>query len=157
MEISGEMHLAVSLGLAFSGLLDPGVLSRSIPGLKSFTALGEGRYQLVTELGVAGVGGRYQGTLEVVEAKPPESMRLVLELTGGPGSVSATIAVTLAADNAGSELSYQGQSEVGGKLAGIGQRLLDGVARTLERQFMARLSTELAGWVRDRDQGRTSS
>jgi hypothetical protein len=79
-----------------------------------------------------------------------------MELTGGPGSVSAAISVRLTAQDSGTRVSYQGESEVGGRLAGIGQRMLDSVAKMLERQFMTRLAKEVADHVRSPEQGRTT-
>lgn len=157
MEMSGELRLEQPPARAFLAVLDEGVLARSIPGCKTFTQVGERRYQLVAELGVAGVGGRYHGALEVRDMNPPESMRLLLEMTGGPGSVSATIGVQLEPDGSGSRLRYHGESEVGGKLAGIGQRMLDGVAKMIERQFMVRLGAEVAEWSGDQNQRGTTS
>lgn len=155
--MAGEMHLETDPGQAFAALLDPGVLGRSIPGCKSFEQLSDGRYQLTAELGVAGVGGRYQGSLTVSDADRPHALRLQLEMMGGPGAVSATISVQLEATDSGCRVSYQGDSEIGGKLAGIGQRMLDGVAKMLERQFMTRLAQEVADHVRHPEQGRTKS
>ncbi|MHB1505171.1 MAG: CoxG family protein [Sulfobacillus sp.] len=157
MEMAGEMRLAADPDRAFNALLDPDVLARAIPGCKSFQQQTAGRYQLTAELGVAGVGGRYQGTLAVIDPQPPHSMRLQLELTGGPGSVSATILVSLEPEDAGTRVTYHGVSEIGGKLAGIGQRMLDGVAKMLERQFMNRLAQEVADHVGGLEQGRTTS
>ena len=101
MQMAGEMRLETDPERAFDALLDPGVLERSIPGCKAFERLGDGQWRLAAELGVAGVGGRYQGTLAVLDASRPRAMRLEMELTGGPGSVSAAISVRRASSATG--------------------------------------------------------
>ena len=126
-------------------LLDPSVLARLLPGVEKFEALGQDRYALGVKLGVGSVRGSYAGTVELTDQRPPESYRLVGEARGGPGWAKGSATMTLLAEADGTRLVARGDAQIGGAIAGVGQRMMEGVAKSMAREFFASIDRELKG------------
>ena len=128
-------------------LMDPEVLTRCLPGCEKLELEKDNFYRASIKIGLASVKGHYSGTLSVEEPKPPESYKLVLEGKGSPGFVRATASIILADNGVVTDLQYSGESMVGGPIASIGQRMLQGVANTIIRQFFEAFERELRASV----------
>jgi carbon monoxide dehydrogenase subunit G len=126
-------------------LQDPSVLARLLPGVEKLEALGQDHYALSVKLGVGAVRGRYEGTVELTDQRPPESYRLVGEARGGPGWAKGSASMTLVAEGAGTRLVARGDAQIGGAIAGVGQRMMEGVAKSMAREFFASVDRELQG------------
>jgi hypothetical protein len=121
--------------------MDPDVLAGTLPGFKSLERVDATTFAGTLALGVGPVQGRFDGRVELSDLVPPESYRLKMEGRGAPGFVNGNGAVTLAeaAEAASTVLQYDVEVQVGGKIAGVGQRLLEMVSRTLTKQALERL------------------
>ena len=143
MQVEGTQKIAsLAPDQLYGYLTDPEVLARCTPGLKQIDTVGEGTYKVLLEIGVAAVKGRYEGTFQVKDPRPPEGFTLAIDLTGSTGFVRADVPIGLRAVDGGSELSYGGEAQVGGPVAGVGQRVLGGVAKWIVSQFFGALARE---------------
>ena len=119
------------------------VLQRSIPGCTSMDEVGPGEYAIILELKVAAVGGNFNGSVKLSEMTPPNSCLINVLGSGTLGTGTGTARVTITAGEDGAaQIAYDADGEVNGLVAGVGQRVLMGVAKHLVRQFFAALKKE---------------
>jgi carbon monoxide dehydrogenase subunit G len=116
-------------------LLDPESLRACIPGVESLTETSTDHWDAVMKVGVAAIKGTYKGKVGIVEKQPPTSYTLQVEGSGGPGFVKGSAKISLEAEGDGTRVKVDGDGQVGGMLAGVGQRMLPGVAKMLMNQF----------------------
>jgi uncharacterized protein len=126
-------------------LLDPEVLKRALPGIEKLEATAPDTFAVVMNLGVAAVKGRYTGTLSITDKRPPSSYRLQGEGKGAPGWTKGQAVLTLTSEGSGTRVVAKGDAQVGGTIAGVGQRMMEGVAKSMGRDFFAALERILAG------------
>ncbi len=126
-------------------LLDPSVLSRLLPGVEKFDSVGPDRYEVVVKLGVGAVRGTYNGKVEIAEQKPPSSYRLRGEGKGAPGWAKGDVLFSLIPENGGTRVNAKADAQIGGAIAGVGQRMIEGVAKSMAREFFAAVERELSG------------
>ncbi len=144
MDVKGQESLPASPDEAWDLLNDPAVLAACIPGCKALHPEDEGAYRMELELGIAAVKGRYQGRVEIRDPLPPATYTLHIEAQGAQGFLSADIPIRLESGGEGTVLTYDGRAEVGGLIAGVGQRMIAGVARSVTRQFFDALARQIA-------------
>lgn len=94
------------------------------------------------KLGLAALSGSYQGTIKISERRPPEHVRLSVNSRGPWGFADGDGTLTLAEQEGQTKIQYAGELKVGGMIASIGQRLLDGAARMVIGQFFKNLEKE---------------
>ncbi len=145
MKLSGTASLSAPPGRVWEALNDPAVLARTIPGCQELAATGPDAYTMTVSAGVASIKGTYLGQVRLAEKNEPTSYVLHASGSGGPGTVSAECLVTLAADGDGTALSYEADAVIGGVIAGVGQRVLAGVAKRMAGQFFTAVDAELRG------------
>ena len=144
MEMQGSKQLAITQQQAWDALNDPEVLKLCIPGCDSIEATGEGAYALVNAIKVGPVSAKFKGKLQLTDISAPASYTINFEGNGGAaGFGKGSARVTLAPQEAGSELAYTVHAQVGGKIAQVGQRLIDGVARSMAESFFKRFEEEM--------------
>lgn len=131
--------------LVWAAMLDPQVLSRLIPGIEKFEETAPDKYSVVAKLGVPTVKGTYSGTVEIVDRKQPSSYRLRGEGRGAPGWAKGECLMTLTDADGGTKVSAKAQAAVGGTIAGVGQRMMEGVGKAMAREFFESLDRELQG------------
>src|SRR5947209_8131143 len=124
-------------------LLDPESLRQCIPGVESLTETSPDHWDAVMRVGVAAIKGTYKGKVGIVDKQPPSAYTLEVEGSGGPGFVKGTAKISLAAEGDGTRVTVDGDGQVGGMLAGVGQRMLPGVAKMLMNQFFECLIARL--------------
>lgn len=146
MEMQGSRRLAVTQQQAWDALNDPEVLKLCIPGCDKVEATGENQYALGMAVKVGPVAARFNGKITLTDVLPPNSYTLVFEGQGGPagfGKGSAQVLLSPPVEGAGCDLNYKAQAQVGGKIAQVGQRLVDGVARSMAEDFFRRFDEEM--------------
>jgi uncharacterized protein len=146
MEMQGTRHLAVSQQQAWEALNDPQVLKTCIPGCDKVEATGDNQYAIGMAVKVGPVAARFAGKIQLIDVLPPNQYTLVFEGQGGAagfGKGSAKVSLAPPAEGAGCELAYTAQAQVGGKIAQVGQRLVDGVARSMAEDFFRRFDEEM--------------
>jgi carbon monoxide dehydrogenase subunit G len=137
--------LAYPRDRVWDALLDPEVLARVMPGVEKFEEVGPEQYAVSMKLGVPAVRGTYTGKVQIVDKKPPDSYRLRGEGKGGPGWAKGEVLMTLVAEDASTRVTAKGQAQIGGTIAGVGQRMMEGVAKAMAREFFESIDRELQG------------
>jgi uncharacterized protein len=144
MEMQGNRTLAVTQQQAWDALNDPEVLKACIPGCEKIERTGDDRFNVGVAVKIGPVAARFAGKITLSDVKPPESYTLQFDGQGGAaGFGKGTAKVALAPAAAGTELNYAVTAQVGGKIAQVGQRLIDGVARSMAEDFFKRFDDEM--------------
>lgn len=144
LDIGGEEAFDAPTEQLWSALNDPAVLKQCIPGCKDMIADGEDRYKLVLALKVASVGGSFEGEISLSEKMPPSQCKISVSGAGSLGNGSGAATFSLTPQPTGTLMRYSGEGEIGGLVAGVGQRILKGVAKHLIGQFFVALRRQLA-------------
>ncbi|MDB5860708.1 MAG: carbon monoxide dehydrogenase subunit [Ramlibacter sp.] len=146
MEMQGSRRLAVSQQQAWDALNDPQVLKACIPGCDKVEATGDNQYAIGMAVKIGPVSARFAGKILLADVLPPNSYTLNFEGQGGAagfGKGAAQVHLAPPAEGGGCELSYTAQAQVGGKIAQVGQRLVDGVAKAMAEDFFKRFDDEM--------------
>ena len=144
MKISGSYTLPFARERAYQMLQDPEVLAKCMPGTDHLAKIGPDEYEMTMKMVISAVQGLFAGKIRVAGQKPPEQFRLVVEGSGKVGFLKGEGVLRLMPADASTEVHYDGDVQVGGVIAGVGQRLLDTTAKMVIRKFFEKL-TELAG------------
>jgi carbon monoxide dehydrogenase subunit G len=144
VKLDGSAVLSAAPEQVWAVITDPAVLARTIPGCESLQQVGEDSYTMVVSAGVGAVRGKYAGEVRLSDLSFPKSYVMHASGSGGPGSVRATVQIDLAPSGDGTELTYSADAVVGGAVAGVGQRMIAGVAKRMASQFFSAVDKELA-------------
>ena len=145
MDVTGEYRIAASRESVWKALNDPEVLRQCIPGCEEIDKLSDTEFTAKATLKVGPVKATFKGKVSLSELDPPNGYRISGEGQGGvAGFARGEAAVRLADEGGATVLSYRVHATVGGKLAQLGQRLLDSTARKLTDDFFGRFS-EIVG------------
>jgi carbon monoxide dehydrogenase subunit G len=144
LDIGGEETFEVPIEALWSALNDPAVLVNCIPGCKAMIPEGDDHFKLILNLKVASVGGSFEGAISLSDKTPPAQCNVAVSGSGTLGHGSGLATFTLTAQNGGTAMRYSGEGEIGGLVAGVGQRILKGVAKHLIKQFFTALRREVA-------------
>ena len=148
MNLDGSAVLHADPERVWSVITDPAVLARSIPGCESLEQVGADSYRMNVSVGVGAIRGTYAGEVHLTDQQRPESYVMHASGAGAPGQVRATVAINLHPDDAGTTtLTYSADAVVGGPVAGVGQRMMTGVAKRMAGQFFTAIDAELTGEV----------
>jgi carbon monoxide dehydrogenase subunit G len=124
-------------------LHNPEVLARCMPGCESLEEIGEGEYAMKMKMALASVSGLFQGKVRTTEPNPPDSFRLIVEGSGKIGFMKGDGVLHLVdAEGGGTVVNFEGDVQVGGTIAAVGQRLIDTTAKMLIKRFFERLGAE---------------
>ena len=146
MEMTGEQLIPAAQAEVWRGLNDPEVLKACISGCESIERLSDTEYAVVTTAAIGPVKAKFRGKLLLADLAPPNSYSLFFDGQGGAaGFGKGSAKVSLAAEGAGTRLSYAVKAQVGGKLAQIGSRLIDGVAKKQADDFFTAFNQKIAG------------
>ena len=143
MKVQGEALLPGTPEQVWALLNNPERLARCLPGCERLEPDGPDRYKAVVKFALAAISGKYAGSLELTEKKPPRSMRLRLQGKGVPGFVKGEGHLEMAAKQGQTEVRYSGDAQVGGMIAAVGQRMIDVAARRIIQQFFESAAKEL--------------
>lgn len=144
LDIGGEETFDAPVDALWRALNDPAVLQKCIPGCKEMIPEGEDKFKLILNLKVASVGGSFEGAIALSGKQPPAHCKIAVSGSGTLGHGNGDATFSLAAAENGAKMSYAGEGEIGGLVAGVGQRILKGVAKHLIKQFFTALRRELA-------------
>jgi 2-furoyl-CoA dehydrogenase large subunit len=120
-------------------LLDPARLAAVLPGCEKLDLVGENRYRAEVSLRVGPVRGHYSAAVRLLDLDPPHSLKLAGKGEGALGWARGKASLRLEPVASGTRVSYAYSAEIGGKVAAIGGRMLEGAAKILAHQFFARL------------------
>lgn len=143
MKISGTHEIQALRERVFAALIDPHVLQRCIPGCESLEATSEHDYVATMKAGIGPVKGTFKGNVHLKEMQPPEHYLMTVDGKGAPGFVKGTGIFNLEENNGGTIVRYEGDMQVGGVIAGVGQRMIEAAAKMLAAQFFKALDAEI--------------
>lgn len=146
MDMEGTRALAVTQQQAWDALNDPAVLKTCIPGCDKVEATGENRYAVGMAVKIGPVSARFNGKITLSDIQPPDSYTITFDGQGGAagfGKGSSQVRLSPQVGGPGCVLDYKVQAQVGGKIAQLGQRLIDGVARSMAEDFFKRFDNEM--------------
>jgi hypothetical protein len=126
-------------------LQDPDALAQCMPGCEKLVRIGEDEYEMKMKMALAAISGQFDGKVRLADPKPPNSFRLIVEGSGRIGFMKGEGLLTLTPDGDGTSVSYEGEVQVGGTIAAVGQRLLDTTSKMMIKRFFAKLSERAAG------------
>ena len=144
MDMQSSRQLAVTQQQAWDALNDPEVLKRCIAGCDRVEATAPQQYAVGVALRIGPVSAKFSGKIDLSELDPPNSYTLSFEGKGGPaGFGKGDARVKLIANETGCLLDYTVHAQVGGKVAQLGQRLVDGAAKSMAEDFFKRFDEEM--------------
>jgi len=144
MEMQGSRQLGITQQQAWESLNDPAVLKICIPGCDKVEATGENQYAVAMAVKIGPVSAKFAGKITLSDIVPPASYTISFEGQGGAaGFGKGHSNVRLTPNDAGCELAYTVNAQVGGKVAQLGQRLIDGAAKSLAEDFFKRFDAEM--------------
>jgi hypothetical protein len=160
MKISGSYTLPVAPERAYQILQDPAILAQAMPGCESLEKIGPDEYRMKMKVILATLTGQFEGKVRIADQAPPTSFRLIVEGSGRIGflkgdgvlklapepantdapAVPPAGAGTAASAGTGTLVTYEGDAQVGGTLAAVGQRLIDGTSKMMIKKFFDKLA-----------------
>ncbi|ACL23889.1 SRPBCC family protein [Chloroflexus aggregans] len=143
MKIAGNYTFAASREEVWAALNDPEVLARTIPGCQRLEQVGENEYESTLKIGLQAVRGVYSGRVKIDNINPPASYDIHVDGKGNNGFLKGSGRIQLREENGQTILDYGGEAHVGGTIASVGQRLLDGAAKTLISQSLKALAAQI--------------
>ncbi|QJR14777.1 CoxG family protein [Usitatibacter palustris] len=145
MELTSERILPVDRDTAWAALNDPDELKAAIPGCESIESTGENAYAVLLTAAIGPVKAKFRGKLQVTDIVKPQSYTIHFEGQGGPaGFGKGSAQVELVDQGKETLLKYRATAQVGGKIAQVGQRLVDAAAGKISDDFFATFSSRLA-------------
>ena len=145
MKLEGSYDIPVPRQQVWEAFLDPEKLRQAIPGCEKLEEIGPDEYKATMKIGIAAVKGTFQGTVRLRDKQPPESYRLNVDGSGGPGFVRGDTVITLSDAAGGTHVAYNADVQIGGLIAGVGQRMLGGVSKMMADQFFTKMGHLLTG------------
>jgi len=142
VKISGSYALPLPRERAYQIMQDPAILARAIPGCESLEKIGPDEYRMKMKMALASLSGAFEGKVRITDQMPPDSFRLVVEGSGKIGFVKGDGLLKLSPVEGGTEVSYEGEAQVGGTMAAVGQRLIDGTTKMMIKKFFEKLAAE---------------
>ena len=143
MKLAGQYILPAPPAKVWALLTDPERLAKLLPGCERLDPDGPDRFKAAVKFGIAAISGKYAGTLEFAEKKPPKSMRMKLSGKRLSGFVDGAGQVELSEKGHQTELRYTGEAQVGGMIASVGQRMIEAAAKKIVDRFFAAAAEEL--------------
>ncbi len=143
MKIEGSYPFSAPRDVLWPMLLDPNVLANVMPGCEKLEIVDENQFQGVLKIKVGPVQGKFQGDVVLSDINSPESYSVTVNGRGAPGFVKGSGSLRLEADGDMTTLHYSGDAQVGGRLASVGQRLLDTSANAIIRQSLEGLGQQV--------------
>jgi carbon monoxide dehydrogenase subunit G len=142
MKIEGLQKLHAPRERVYAALTDPEVLQRCIPGCELLDKTGEDAYAVTIRAGIGAIKGTFKGNVRLEDMRAPEHYRIVVDGKGGPGFVKGSGDFDLEESEGATLIKYTGEMQVGGAIAGIGQRMIEGAAKMMASRFFNTLETE---------------
>ncbi|HEX3753628.1 MAG TPA: carbon monoxide dehydrogenase subunit G [Rhizomicrobium sp.] len=141
MDFTGRYRIPAPPETVWAGLIDPATLAAALPGCEALDKTGDTEFSGTVAVKVGPMKARFKGKITLSQMEPPHRLLLTGNGDGGvSGFASGSATVLLAPKDSGTELTYTAGATVGGKLAQIGQRLIDGAAKQIADQFFERFA-----------------
>ena len=142
VKLEGTHELEASRERVYQSLVNPEVLQRCIPGCERLEKTGENTFAATIKTGVGSIKGVFDGKVRLEDLREPEHFRIVVEGKGAPGFLKGSGDLDLEANGAITKVNYSGDVQVGGTIASVGQRMIQGTAKMMAAQFFTCLDAE---------------
>lgn len=142
MKIEGTAQVGAPRVRVYQCLTDPDVLQRCIPGCEHLERTDESSYAATIRAGVGSIKGVFNGNVRLEDMRPPEHYRIVVDGKGGPGFLKGSGDFELEEMGDATIIKYTGELQVGGTIASVGQRMIQGTAKMMATQFFTALEAE---------------
>jgi carbon monoxide dehydrogenase subunit G len=142
MKIEGTHELHASRERVYQALIDPAVLKRCIPGCEKLEKTGEDSYSATLRTGVGSIKGVFTGNVKLEDMTPPSHYRIVVDGRGQPGFLKGSGDLDLEEQGGGTLIKYSGEVQIGGAIAGVGQRMIQGAVKMMAAQFFTAIEAE---------------
>ena len=143
MDLAGEYSFDAPQEMVWQALQDPDVLASVMPGGEEFKEVGENEYEGKLKIRVGPVMGKFSGKIKLSDIVEPSSYTLSVDGRGTPGFVMANGSMHLTGQDETTDMIYKGTAQVGGRIASVGQRLMDASAKSIIRQSLEGLNEYL--------------
>lgn len=140
MQVSGEYTFDAPQAIVWNALRDPDVLASIMPGGEGFAEVGENQYSGNLNVKVGPVQGKFQATILLSDIVEPDSYAITVDGKGPQGFVKANGRLHLTPQGQQTHMAYEGDAQIGGRIASVGQRLLDSSAKSIIRQSLEGLN-----------------
>jgi carbon monoxide dehydrogenase subunit G len=147
VKLEGTYTFEAPRSVVWQALLDPNVLARVMPGCEQLEQIGENEYKGALKIRVGPVQGQFEGVVTLADINAPDSYRMQVDGKGAPGFMKGVGEVRLEDQGASTLMHYSGEAQVGGRIASVGQRLLDSSAKALTRQSLDGLHEQIKARV----------
>ena len=144
MKMHGNHTLDAPREKVWAFLMDPDAIARVMPGCEQLEEVAPDTYKATLKLGIAAVKGTYQGSVQLLDKTSPSHYRMVIDGSGTTGFVRGEATIDLQEQDGKTFLTYDADTQVGGLIANVGQRMISGVAKLLVNQSLKKLDEELA-------------
>jgi uncharacterized protein len=135
MKVEGSYKVSGSRETVYKLLLDREALLKAFPGCQKLTSNQACSYDAEMCVGIAAVKGTYQGRVEILDQNPPERFRMRVDLRGKGGFLKGEGEIVLSGSGDETTVSYSGETQVGGMIAAVGQRMIQAASRQIVSQF----------------------
>jgi len=141
MKFEGKYTFKAPREKVWQVLLDPKILAQCMPGCEELKEIGPDQYEANVKVGIAAVKGTYKAKISIKDKQPPSHYVLSGQGSGGPGFMQGDVVIDL--EQAGGEtlLKYSTDAKVGGLIAGVGQRMIGGIAKMMIDQFFKKMES----------------
>jgi carbon monoxide dehydrogenase subunit G len=139
LKIEGSYTFKAPREKVWQVLLDPKIMAQCVPGCEGLKEVGPDQYEATMKIGIAAVKGAYKGKISIKDKRAPQHYVLSGEGSGGPGFMQGEVSIDLEEKNGETVLKYSTDAKVGGLIAGVGQRMLGGVAKMVVQQFFRKV------------------
>jgi len=143
MRLEGTNTLPAPVETVWNTINDPEALRRCTPGLQELKEVAPDTYAATLQIGIAAVKGTYTGTLAITDKRAPSHYKIALNGTGAAGFMKGEGIVDLEPQGEATLLTWTGDLQIGGLIAGVGQRMLGGIGKMLIGQFFKCLEDSL--------------
>jgi hypothetical protein len=143
MKLNGAQTFPAPRQKVWEFLTDPRRLAKCMPGCEKLEAVGENEFSGVINIGIATVKGVYNGKVKLDEMRSPAHYKMLLDGKGKQGFIKGTGTLDLEEQDGRTLLKYSGDVQVGGPLASVGQRMIDGAAKMMIGQFFTAMEAEI--------------
>jgi len=145
MQITGSYRFSAPATRVWDLLMDTTAIAGCVPGCQELTPIGENRYRAKLAVAVAAITGNYEATIELADQSAPHGYTLRVDGQGRAGFVKGASRIDLAEEGEVTRVDVTSDVQIGGPVARVGQRLLEGVGRTMMDRFFACLAHKVTG------------
>lgn len=143
MKLEGTYTFEAPRDVVWNALLDPVLLGAILPGCEGLEPLGDDKYKAVLKVQIGPIQGVFEGTVALSDINKPDSYRMEVNGKGAPGFVKGGGDVRLEVQDGKTLMHYQGDAQVGGRIASVGHRLLESSAKALTQQSLDAIAQQI--------------